>query len=119
VGSLGEVVIDVSHRDVDAVVTFWCGLLGVRVDSRDDTWIDLEADGPGRPHLGFQVVPEPKAAKNRVHVDVYVDDLGRATDAATALGATVVGDPVAETDSAYQVLLDPGGNELCLVEWTD
>jgi predicted enzyme related to lactoylglutathione lyase len=118
VGRLGEIVIDVSTSDVDHLVRFWCALLGVDVDERDGEWIDLTPQQPGSPHLSFQVVPEPKAVKNRVHLDVYVDALGPATEAAEALGATLIGEAVQEEDSRFQVLADPGGNELCLVEWT-
>ncbi|MBM3674853.1 MAG: VOC family protein [Actinobacteria bacterium] len=118
VGHLGEIVIDVSAPDVDHLVGFWCSLLGVTVDARDAEWIDLTPQHPDAPHLSFQVVPEPKAVKNRVHLDVYVDELGRATEAAEALGATLLGDAVQEEDSRFQVLADPAGNEVCLVEWS-
>ena len=36
--------------------------------------------------LVFQRVPEPKAGKNRVHWDVFVDDLDASTAQVEALG---------------------------------
>jgi hypothetical protein len=45
-----------------------------------------------------------------------VGTLGEIVIDVTGLGATFVGDPVREADCRFQVLTDPGGNELCLVE---
>ncbi len=65
--------------------------------------------------IGFQRVPERKQVKNRVHLDVLAPDLEAATQAAVELGAVRHGDVVLEEDGAFQILLDPEGNELCLV----
>ena len=56
----------------------------------------------------FGGVPEPKTAKNRVHIDVSTDDL----DALVAHGATVLR---AKGDGGlgWTVLADPDGNEFC------
>jgi predicted enzyme related to lactoylglutathione lyase len=117
IGRLDVVAIDCN--DPEPLVTFWSELLGTTVRSRADDWIALEPVPPGGPHLAFQVVPEAKSGKNRVHLDVNVDDLSAATQHVEQLGATRVGDVVVEDDGSYQVMLDPGGNEfcLCLVEW--
>ena len=60
------------------------------------------------PRIFFQRVPEGKAAKNRVHLDVETDDL----DALVAHGATVLR---AKGDGGigWTVLADPDGNEFC------
>ena len=117
IGRLDVVAIDCN--DPEPLVEFWSEVLGTTVRSREDDWIALEPVPAGGPHLAFQVVPEPKAGKNRVHLDVNVDDLATATQRVEQLGATRVGDVVVEDDGSYQVMLDPGGNEfcLCLVEW--
>lgn len=67
--------------------------------------------------LLFQVVPEPKSSpKNRVHLDIEVDDLRQAVAQAEALGATRVSefhdDP---GGGGFVVLQDPEANEFCLV----
>ena len=56
----------------------------------------------------FCRVPEPKTAKNRLHIDVTTDDL----DALVAHGATVLR---AKGDGGigWTVLADPDGNEFC------
>jgi catechol 2,3-dioxygenase-like lactoylglutathione lyase family enzyme len=82
-------------------------------------------DPAGRgPRLFFQRVPEPKVAKNRLHLDVHVSD-GQPDQAAArkavqehakraeGLGATVIRTNPDEEDF-YMVLVDPEGNEFCL-----
>jgi predicted enzyme related to lactoylglutathione lyase len=65
--------------------------------------------------IGFQRVPESKQVKNRVHLDVLSTDLEAGTRATLALGAVRHGDVVLEEDGAFQIFLDPEGNEFCLV----
>ena len=57
--------------------------------------------------------------KNRMHVDLLVDDLAASTAMVVGLGATTVGGVVAEENGSYQVLHDPEGNEFCLVTADD
>jgi hypothetical protein len=59
----------------------------------------------------FQLVPQPKVAKNRVHVDLRAADLDAELVRLTALGAVVV---TPERDGLV-VLADVEGNEFCLV----
>ncbi len=73
------------------------------------------ADAPGFPRLSFQPVPEAKAVKNRLHLDVGVDAVADAARVAVGLGATAVGTVVTDDRGSFQVLLDPEGNEFCLV----
>jgi hypothetical protein len=84
----------------------------------------VDPDGNG-PRLLFQRVPEPKTAKNRMHLDVNAgggrgtpDDERRSrVDAKVAqlaaAGGTVVRD-VDEDGERWVVMQDPEGNELCV-----
>jgi len=118
VGALGRLdVVAIDCNDPEPLVAFWSEVLGTTVRSRAPDWIALAPVPEGGPHLAFQVVPEPKAGKNRLHLDVNVGDLARVTRQVESLGATCIGDVVEEDDGRYQVMLDPGGNEFCLVEW--
>ncbi|MEW2352700.1 VOC family protein [Spirillospora sp. NPDC029432] len=102
--------------DMDAMVAFWGALLDMKVTGRDDDWTDLEALGDGGPLLSFQLVPDGKRVKNRVHLDVEVPDIHAAGERARALGATVHGPPMGDNpDKPFQVWLDPLGNEFCFV----
>jgi hypothetical protein len=66
------------------------------------------------PDILFLRVPEPKAAKNRLHFDVCPTDRGQQEELARllSLGATqssIVG------SGSWVVLEDPEGNEFCLM----
>jgi len=93
-----------------------------------ETWGDyasrVDPDGMG-PRLFFQRVPEPKTAKNRVHLDLAVGGgrgtppeesralVAAAVERAVAAGATRIRE-VDERDQHWVVLQDPEGNELCM-----
>jgi hypothetical protein len=92
----------------------------------EDQWTSRSAvvdpDGAG-PRIFFQRVPEPKAAKNRVHLDVRAG--GDLTGAArrerlteevqrlTGLGAEQIRS-VDEMGEHWIVMRDPEGNEFCV-----
>ena len=131
--------------DPPALAAFWGELLGyveqdppggfdsweswaVANDLPRERWDDYAArvdpDGAG-PRLYFQRVPEPKTAKNRVHLDLAVGggrgtpmeeirrNVAAAVERAVAAGATKVRE-VDEGDEFWVVLQDPEGNEFCL-----
>ncbi|WP_344598231.1 VOC family protein [Actinomadura vinacea] len=111
---MSNVVIDCT--DLDVMIAFWGGLLGMKVTERQDDWVDLEALGTDGPLLGFHLVPESKSGKNRVHLDIEVPDVRAAGERARELGATPHGEPMGENPARpFQVWLDPQGNEFCFV----
>ena len=72
-------------------------------------------DGGNGVELLLQQVPERKAGKNRVHLDLRVPDLEAEVDRVIALGARSVSEqPVEEFGWIWRVLVDPDGNEFCL-----
>ena len=75
----------------------------------DDPTVLVEAAPGVRPRLFFQLVPESKTVKNRVHLDLTCADLDRETERLLALGASLV----ARYDG-WVTLLDPEGNEFCV-----
>ncbi|UFS58450.1 VOC family protein [Subtercola endophyticus] len=111
IGVIDEVVFDCA--DPRALATFWAGILGGEPTGRDDAWWYILP--PGFSQVSFQKVPEAKTVKNRVHLDVRVDDLGPAITEAERLGALRTGGIHSDTAGSFQVLLDPEGNEWCLV----
>lgn len=113
------VVIDCD--DPSGLAEFWSALLGGTADERTRTadWLSLR-DVPGVGFLSFQRVPEGKTTmKNRLHLDLAVDDLQAAVRRAEELGASRVGSPVVESTNTFQVMHDPERNEFCLVAWND
>lgn len=111
IGRIDEVVVDCS--DPAVLAAFWAQVLGGQPVGRDDDWWFV--DPPGWTRLAFQRVPEPKRAKNRLHLDVLVEDLEEAADQAVLLGAQRVGTVRTDTAGSFQVLVDLEGNEWCVV----
>ena len=77
-------------EDAIALSNFWAKALGYTVTFEREDWVmlgDPERTGVG---LGFQPVPEKKAVKNRVHLDILVrnEPLETARERLEGLGAT-------------------------------
>jgi predicted enzyme related to lactoylglutathione lyase len=112
VGRLQEVVIDCG--DPQRLATFWQHVLGGEIRVESDEWVLVATPGGGT-SVSFQRVGEPKVGKNRVHLDVRVDDLAAATEAAEKFGSVRSGPPRFDELGGFQVMTDPEGNEFCLV----
>ncbi|MEU5218575.1 VOC family protein [Streptomyces sp. NPDC020807] len=106
-----EIVFDCA--DPSGLVRFWAGLLGGDPVDRSADWSYV--DPPEFVRLAFQRVPEGKAVKNRLHLDVEVADPGLAADAVLGSGAVRVGGLVTDEQGSFQVMRDPEGNEFCFV----
>jgi catechol 2,3-dioxygenase-like lactoylglutathione lyase family enzyme len=120
-------------RDAAPLARFWAGALGWSVapydedelerlaskgvyDPEDDPSVMVEPPrGEELPVLFFTEVPEEKAAKNRVHLDIAADlPLEDEVQRLEGLGAHVRN--WAEDDgNTWCVMLDPEGNEFCVV----
>jgi 4a-hydroxytetrahydrobiopterin dehydratase len=96
--------------DIDRVRPFWMAVLDYEPDPHDARGV---VDPAGvRPSLWFQVVPEVKTVKNRVHLDPYFGDQDAAElrrDKLVALGGTAVA-----RHHDFWLMRDPEGNEFCL-----
>jgi predicted enzyme related to lactoylglutathione lyase len=111
---ISHVMLD--SRDPETLAPFWCGLLGTEISSRfdDGRFVFLEPTGDGVPAVGIQWVPEPKAVKNRMHVDLEVDDLQEWTRWVRRNGGSRIADRHT-AGTHWRVMADPEGNEFCLV----
>jgi len=145
-----QVTIDCARPEV--LTRFWASALGYRVEDHprasrrgrtigaalacprtssapgDNADSLVDPDGVG-PRIWFQVVPEGKVVKNRVHLDLDVGggrDVPLATrkgrvlaetarlEAAGATRAARVGAPEQAVDHFGMSMLDPEGNEFCV-----
>jgi predicted enzyme related to lactoylglutathione lyase len=110
--SIGFLVID--SADPLRLAPFWCGLLGVEVDATigDGQFVVLGKTADGMT-IGFQRVPESKAGKNRLHLDLVVDDLDAATAEVEALGGRWLEPGTTRDLEGFQwrCMADPDGNE--------
>lgn len=104
----------------------WLAHYDVPEEEWDDGAYLSDPNGTG-PSLSFLKVPEPKVAKNRLHLDLQVGG-GRevawdvrwprvveAVERLTAAGATVVSEEELGGKPDHVVMEDPEGNEFCVV----
>ena len=111
--------IQVDSVDPERSAAFWAEALGVEVVARlgePPQFINLAAVEPGEPQVCFQRVPESKAGKNRVHLDLHVEDVETASARIAALGGRRRDDhDFHEHGYSWRRMADPEGNEFCLV----
>ena len=109
-----EVTIDC--RNVGVVAEFWRQLLGLApLDDPLPGWRRAASTVPGGPALTFQPVPEPKAGKTRVHLDLRTGDLVAAYARIRALGGDYTGEIHVYDEGTVAVMADPEGTEFCLL----
>jgi predicted enzyme related to lactoylglutathione lyase len=117
--ALGEFdAITIDGADALGLARFWAAVFGTEIESAvgdGPAYVDL-LPVPGIPILRFQQVPEPKTVKNRVHLDVAVEDLEEACARVEELGGRrISAEPFAEYTYRWIVVADPEDNEFCLV----
>lgn len=79
-------------------------------DVADDPSVLVEPVTGDGPRFFFQLVPEPKTVKNRLHLDLAVTDIRAEVTRLTDLGARVL---IEYPD--HLLLADIEGNEFCLL----
>ena len=127
--------------DPHRLAGFWAAALGYEVDDHSDlvrrmldeghateedtvtidgrlSWREAAVciDPTGaRPRMLFQVVPEQKVVKNRVHLDLHVGAERREgeVDRHVGLGARRIGEGT-QGPLRWVVMADPEGNEYCV-----
>jgi hypothetical protein len=121
---LKDIVIDARHPA--GLARFWATVLGYQVRPYEQDDVEFltsigrtpesdpavaidPPDGVGGPSVFFNEVPEVKAVKNRVHLDVWLP--GPDVGPLVGLGATVLREP--DEDIDWWVVADPEGNEFC------
>ncbi|MBD0711862.1 glyoxalase [Streptomyces sp. CBMA291] len=108
--------VTIDCADAYALASFWAQVLDAEI-SADDQPGDEEVvlDSPGA-NLLFIQVPEPKAAKNRVHLDLQPQDRTRdeEVERLLKLGATLLDDRRNPDGTGWATLGDLEGNEFCV-----
>lgn len=99
---------------------------GLPEENRNDAYAILDPDGV-LPRIFLQKVPEPKTAKNRVHLDVIavgfhsdgapksMEALRAAAERLVERGATIDREFDEDFKGRWIVMRDPEGNEFCVV----
>jgi 4a-hydroxytetrahydrobiopterin dehydratase len=101
-----ELGIGIDCSDPKALIRWWASAL--RYVERDGVLHDPAGRGP---FVWFQPVPEPKAGKNRIHLDLLLPrhEAAAKRDLLVALGGRVLAE-----HETFWVLADPDGNEVCV-----
>jgi predicted enzyme related to lactoylglutathione lyase len=101
--------------DLDRMTRFWREAAAFVVDGIvEDRYVSLAGHGVV---LTLQRVEDPKTVKNRMHLDLLVDDVHSEVRRLEGLGATrLTASPRQEFGQTWFVLADPEGNEFCVAE---
>jgi hypothetical protein len=114
---VAAVVIDANQPGL--IAGFWCAVLGWQVLDEEDGVITIGPADRAWPTIDVAPVPEAKAIKNRLHLDLRADGTSTAAELDRLLGLGArraeVGQPA---DASWVVLADPEGNEFCLLSRT-
>jgi predicted enzyme related to lactoylglutathione lyase len=114
-----ELVLDCAEPS--GLARFWGEALDYRVHYTGANLVVLvPKEGIASPLL-LQRVPEPKAGKNRMHLDIVVDDIESEVNRLQELGAHRIDEAVQSFGGTRWVRMsDPEQNEFCVstgVEW--
>jgi predicted enzyme related to lactoylglutathione lyase len=120
---LVHVVVDAA--DPAGLARFWAAALGWETTDETEQEVDVmpagySYPGPAAVPLVFVPVPEAKAGKNRVHLDLATASVAHQAEWVSrlrGLGATPA--DVGQGDVPWVVLADPEGNEFCVLEPRD
>ena len=103
------------------LVAFWREALDYREYFTDTSFAVLVPKEGNAPPLVLQGVPEPRVGKNRMHLDIVVDDIEAEVERLQALGATRLDEGHQHFgDTLWVRMSDPEHNEFCVctgVEW--
>lgn len=113
IGSFWGVVIDVS--DLDRAVAFWSTAAGLTFEASLTAQYRASTDPRSGTRVVLQSVPEGKAGKNRVHLDLTLPDVEEGVRRIEALGGRLLNWVHDPGMPPYVVCADPDGNEFCLI----
>jgi predicted enzyme related to lactoylglutathione lyase len=103
--------------DPERLAEFWAEALGYANLGSAGVYVALYPREGNGPKLLLQRVTEPKATKNRMHLDIEVPDIDVEADRLCGLGAQRVSDDTcSEHGSTWILMADPEGNEFCICD---
>jgi predicted enzyme related to lactoylglutathione lyase len=109
----------IDTADPAGLAAFWQSVLGWRLSIEGDEAVLEPPEGSQEdgvaPDLLFLRVPEEKAAKNRLHLDLRPEDQAAEVARLEGLGARRA-DVGQGPDVSWVVMADPDGNEFCVLQ---
>jgi predicted enzyme related to lactoylglutathione lyase len=108
----------VDADDCQRLARFWSEAIGWRITYESDReWAIEPPEGSSAvdvaPDILFVKVPDRKAGKNRLHLDLRPADQRAEVDRLLELGATLA--DIGQQDTPWVVMADPEGNEFCVL----
>jgi predicted enzyme related to lactoylglutathione lyase len=112
-----ELALVLDCTDPEPLARFWAEALRYTTLGAAGNYVMLVPDGRPGPHLLLQRVPETKATKNRMHLDIHTADIEREAERLIRLGARRTEDTTrAEHGTRWILMADPEGNEFCVCD---
>jgi predicted enzyme related to lactoylglutathione lyase len=109
----------IDTADPAGLAAFWQSVLGWRLSGEGDEAVLEPPEGSQEdgvaPDLLFLRVPEEKAGKNRLHLDLRPEDQATEVTRLEGLGARRA-DVGQGPDVSWVVMADPDGNEFCVLQ---
>ncbi|UBU18701.1 VOC family protein [Nonomuraea gerenzanensis] len=112
-------------HDPERLAAFWCAVLDFEVIDRHEGKVEIGSWKPTveqvvarqmPPTLLFIQVPEGRAGKNRLHLDLSPIDGGTDEEVTRLLGLGAVRRDVGQGQGrSWVVMADPEGNEFCVL----
>jgi predicted enzyme related to lactoylglutathione lyase len=115
-GATPTISITLDCADPERLAAFWTEALHYEQVAVVDNFVVLgPTAGSAGPRLALQGVTEPRSQKNRMHLDLWVDDIEAEAARLEEHGAARLQDqPFAEHGLRWIQLADPEGNEFCV-----
>jgi hypothetical protein len=117
--------LSVDCHDPERLAAFWCEVFDFQVIDRSEdsveigSWVPTVEEVRARQvptTLVFVQVPEGKAVKNRLHLDVSPIDASTEDEVTRLLGLGATRTDVGQgPDRSWVVMADPEGNEFCVL----
>ena len=103
--------------DPAKLAEFWSAALGYATLGGAGSYVLLVDETGQQPKLLLQGVPEEKAAKNRMHLDIEVVDIEAEASRLEGLGARrVAAEQLHEHGTSWVLMTDPEDNEFCVCD---
>lgn len=101
---------------VERQADFWAKALGYDRLFAEAQYVVLGPPHGPAPRVVLQQVPEARAGKNRLHLDLHVPVMVDEVARLESVGARLLGTPFDEFGCRWQVMADLEGNEFCVCE---
>jgi Glyoxalase-like domain len=113
VGSVWENLV-VDARDPGRLARWWAEALDYRIVTEEPDEVEIRRTPDTLPGLIFVPVPEGKQIKNRLHIDLRPADREAEVERLVDMGARHA-DVGQSHEESWTVLVDPEGNEFCVL----